>query len=505
VPTGPSGGTSGEAPAADPTQPAADAAVQPVQPTLPFEPAPLPEPLQAVQSGLVPPPGTEAAAPIMPQAPVMSGAIGSAQPSPVVPGAADAGLVVADTSRIFGRDAIPAFGAAVVAQAGLSASAALRINYDSNVALVPTGETLPPGSPFTSKDDVILQPSLNVQAGKNVGRQLFFLNTSIGKDFFLINEGIGRERISVNGGWQWAGGSNCSGRLQGGWSTQQVGSFAFADFEPGSQQLANFFTSASCQFGKFIPSITFDAGQSRFSDPGQQFSDSNFWGTSGSLGYAIGQAGQAGVQVNYREASFINQVIIPGIPAFGDNAVEILSLAGFFAYTYRARWSIDGSVGWTSSKNRNPLLRDFSGVTGQFSLAYSGPQWGAAFAFGRNANLGNAGGANLQVVTNLLFSGTYNINNRLNANAGVSWQRFTNFGDPRFVGIENLAPTWNFRVNGGLGYDLKPRVRLGLGASYFERTPVNPIFDSRLQTSAYNVVASIRINLRGNQLQQGGN
>lgn len=494
------GQPTGAEPGADPSQPAAIEPVGPVQPAVPFEPAPLPEDLQRAQAAMGQPAG--AAAPVMPMPPVTSSGVGSAVPNPVVPGAQQQGLVVADTARIFGPDAIPAYGAAVVAAAGLSASAALRINYDSNIALTPNGE-LPPGSPFTNDSGVILRPVLNVSAGKDVGRQLFFLNAGIGKDFYLDNPGVGRERINVNGGWQWLAGSSCSGRLQGGWSTRQTGSFDFAEFEPGSTEFANFFTSASCQFGRFVPTLTFDAGQNRFDNADQAFSNSNFWGVSGAFGYAFAPSGQAGVQVSYREASFPNQVIIPGDPTFGDNGVEVLTIAGFGSYTIRQNWSINGSVGWTKSSNRNPLLQDFSGVTGEFSLGYATQRWGASLSFGRNANLGNTGGSNLRVTTNVIISANYRITDRLLGSGGISWANWNNFSDPRYSGIE-IADTRNFRANVGLGYELLPRVNIGLDYRYLERRPDVDALEPVLGTSSWNLIGSIRIFFLGGRTQAQG-
>jgi len=329
------------------------------------------------------------------------------------------------------------------------------------------------------------------------------VNAGIGKDFYLDNPGVGRERINVNGGWQWLAGSSCSGRLQGGWSTRQTASFDFAEFVPGSTEFANFFTSASCQFGRFVPTVTFDAGQNRFSDPAQSVSDSNFWGVSGSFGYALSRTGQVGVQASYREASFPNQVIIPGNPLFGDNGVEVLTVAGFASYVFRSNWSVEGSIGWSSSRNNNPLLPDFSGVTGEVSLAYASSRWGAGVSFGRNANLGNTGGSNLRITTNFLINGSYRLTERLSADGGLAWINWSNYGDPRYAGV-NVADTRNFRANVGLGYALLPRVRLGLDYRYLQRRPEQDILDPVLETSSWNVIGSIRIFFLGSRSQSPG-
>jgi hypothetical protein len=456
---------------------------QPVGPARTFEPAaPLP-------GGLVDTRPAGASEPVQAARPAPSiftqDPGGAGQDPTFVPGAAEAGLIVADSSRVFGADALPAFGTAVAAAAGLSLSARLGIEYDDNVARTSLDEP-PPGSRFTSKDDFILRPSFNVSAGRALGLNLLFANASLGRDFFLKNENINRQRINVGGGFSWQSYTGCSGRVQGGWSTRETNRDEFLTNVPGSTDNTTFFTNVSCEVGRrLVPTISFDVVETRFTPVERSLFDSNGWGISGSLGYALNRNGQVGLQASYRIGNFPNQPLPPELfppddPPGPDevNSIASTTIGGFFVYRFSEQWFTNISLGYTSTDRRIPGIPEFSGITGNVSVSYTQRRFGATASIGRAANIGRIGGSNLQITENFSAAVNYRLRPRVRANAGFNQTNFNNddFENPGIPGFPSTVGRGNDVRRIGFGFDVELLERLNMSADYSNRRRIEDEF-----------------------------
>jgi hypothetical protein len=440
------------------------------------------EPVAPLPGGLVDTRPAAPAEPVQaarPAPPILTQDPGGAGFDPTfVPGAAEAGLVVADPSRLLGADAIPAFGNAVAAAAGLSLSARLGIEYDDNVARTNLDEP-PPGSPFTSRNDVILRPSLRIAAGRELGANLLFATANLGRDYFLINEGINRQRIAVNGGFSWASYTGCSGRVQGGWNSRETNRDEFLVNIPGSTETTNFFSSVTCEVGRrLVPSISFDVIESRFTPIERSLFNSNGWGVSGSLGYALGRKGQVGFQASRRIGSFPNQPLPPELfppddpPAPGEvNSIASTNFGGFFVYRFSEQWFTNVSLGYTTTDRRIPGIPEFSGLTGSMTVAYTERRFGATASIGRSANIGRIGGSNLQVTENFSVALSYDIRPRVRANVGFNQVNFDQqFQETAIPGLLRQASDTR-RVGFGFNVDLLDRLTMTADYSHRERLP----------------------------------
>lgn len=471
--------------------------VGPVQPVRTFDPVPLP-------GGLGQPPATAPApsSPAFAAPPVGADIVRGGTPNPVVPGAAEAGYVVADTRSLYGRDFIPAAGAAVIAAAGFRASTGLQVSYDSNVFFLPEGQDVPPGL-GSSRDDWILRPDLDLGMGRDVGQQLFFFNTRLARDFFIRNEGRGQNSISLDGGVDWRLGGSCAGRVQGSWTTRETGPADFVLVFAGNVNSTDFLFNATCNRGSgLVPSFSFAAGQQRFEPEFRTLFNVDYWSVGGSLGYQVSPSLQVGVQINNQNSSFPNQPLLPGIDPDGPvNALSSLSLSGFGSYLAGASVSANVNIGWTKTQNDNPLIQDFSGLTGNVNISYAGPVYGATFFFGRSVNLGNVGGANLRIRSSLGLSGTYRLTPQIDFGTGFSYDKDDNRGDIRLGQFINLVDQQFWRAFATASYRASSRLVLTLGYRYESRAFQEIVLDDipiflRAPAASHNVNFGLRFNLR---------
>ncbi|MFQ3666610.1 MAG: outer membrane beta-barrel protein [Sphingomonadaceae bacterium] len=341
---------------------------------------------------------------------------------PIVPGAQEAGFVVPSTAGLFGEDALPAFGNAVIAATGFRASGSVLALYDDNFNRVARDS---PGR----RSQTTVTPTVSFVSGREVGRQLFFLNGRFQQNFRLREGAPNRSLAGVTGGWQYRLGAACGGRVQGSFSRSEVATDDFLVRLPTILERTDFFTSATCAGGLgIIPSVTFATGQRRFIGDFREFADSDYWAVSGSLGYPIAGRGQVGVQASYSEAEFPNQPLLPILFPPGQqpdpgavNGLDALTIAGFISWRFTQNLSGNTTIGYSKTKSRNPLIDDFAGWTGSLGLSYSSGFWGAGFSVGRSVNAGQGGISNFSVVENVVATVSYNGISRVSLDAGASY------------------------------------------------------------------------------------
>ncbi len=476
---------------------------EPIAPVRTFEPVPIPE-------GMAPPgvrttpfePGAAPAPPPAPSGPAPVDARPGARATTAIPGAADAGFVVVDPQRVFGADALPAIGASVVAAAGFSLTASIEARYDDNFLLLP-GD-LPPGSTLTSRSDIIVTPTASVGLGRQVNRQLFFLNSSAGRTFRLRNPALDADRVALNGGWDWRLGASCSGRVSGSWSTRDLGSTDQLFRTNATRRATDLFTSATCNLpSRLIPGVSAYVGRSRFQNPRQILgfrANSRYWGITPSLGYAFSARGQAGVQFNYQSARFTNQPLItdPFPPAEAPspgpfNRIESVGVSGFATYRVARRLSANGTLGYTRTSSNNPAIDDFAGWTGSFGLNYSDRRWGASVAGSRGVSLGRDALTNLLVESAVNVAGSYRLRPRVALSAGLDIANL----DRRGASVGSIVNPVNVGFDTrrySFGTDVTLRRRLIMSIDYGHE--VREIGAFALKTNSDQVAGTLRFAFR---------
>lgn len=369
---------------------------------------------------------------------------GVAPPAPIVPPAtsptgAPTGTI-ADPLRVYGDDAPFLGGLNIIAGMGLSVSGALTTEYIDNVAR--TSDDEPLNSRYKSKSDWAFRPSVSVSAGRPLGRQQIFVNAGVGRDFYARNGLLNRNRFSVDGGLNWALGTRCGGRLQGGYSKRGTQFGTFEEVIPSTQERTNFLASASCRTATGLSgnlNYTRSQATNHTDDPSgevdRSFANVKSQGVSGGIGYPIARRGEIGIQGNWNEQEFPNQPLFSGEA----NGSKIYGANLFGNYRIGNSLRATGGIGKSWVDPRAPLAEDFSGVVWNLGVNYSGPRLGASVSTGRSVNGSSGGSSNYSIGSFFNTSVTYRANPRLSFAGGIATS------DTDFRGIDQLPETEDIR------------------------------------------------------------
>jgi hypothetical protein len=401
---------------------------------------------------------------------------------------ADPGMVVNDPTRVFGDDA-PVFAPlAFVGALGLSTSASLVTTYSDNVARVGEDEPLP--TRFRSKDDWTFRPTLGVGLERPIGNHRLFASGSLGRVFYAQNSQLNSNRLGVSGGADLALGRSCGGQLVAAWNRRDTQLGTFEEVFASRQSRTTFGANASCATVTGLTgSLGYNNSKSRNSsdDPSvdRSFADVNSQNVTGSIGYRIGQRGQAGISASWAENIYPNQLVDGE-----ENANEVKSFSLFGSYRIGNTLRANGSIGRTEVTSTIPGSVGFSGVTWSLGTSYSGPRVGANIGVGQSVNGGNGGSANYSITRFLSASATYRLNDRMSAAAGYS------YGQADFRGIDEVPETEAARSNTdhrlfiGADYRLNRFLRLGLDLNHQTRSSDPSEFGFKVNSASLSIGAS---------------
>lgn len=350
---------------------------------------------------------------------------GVAPPAPIVPPSASptgAPLgTVADPLRVYGDDAPFLSGLDILAGIGFNISGQLETEYSDNIARV--SDDRPLGTRYRSKDDWVFRPSVSVSAGRPVGRQQLFVNASLGRDFYARNTLLDKNRFQVDGGLNWALGTRCGGRVQGSYSNRGTQFGTFEVVVPSTQERLNFLASANCRTSTGISgNISYNRNKVTNStdDPlgviDRSFADVRSQGINGGVGYPIAGRGEIGLQGNWTEQEFSNQLLATGEL----NGSQIYGANLFGNYRLGSSLRATGGIGKSWINPRAPLAEGFSGLTWNLGLNYSGPRLGASVSSGRSANGSSGGSSNYSIGSFFNTSVSYRANPRLSFAGGLA-------------------------------------------------------------------------------------
>lgn len=365
---------------------------------------------------------------------------GMAPPAPIVPpSTSPTGTptgVVANPLRVYGDDAPLLGGLDILAGIGFNVSAALATEYNDNVARVTDDGSLNPR--YNSKGDWVFRPSVSISAGRPLGRQQLFVTSTIGRDIYARNSILNRNRFSVDGGLNWALGTRCGGRLQGGFSTRGTQFGTFEEVVPSTQEDLNFLASANCRTATGLSgNINYTRSKitNHVDDPtgeiDRSFADVKSQGLNGGIGYPIGQRGEVGVQGSWTEQELPNQLLFTGEA----NGNTIYGVNAFGNYRVGNSLRVTGGLGKSWVNPRAPFAADFSGLVWNLGINYSGPRLGASISTGKSVNGSSGGSSNYTIGS--FFNGTitYQANPRLSFATGIATS------DTDYRGIDQLPET----------------------------------------------------------------
>jgi len=330
--------------------------------------------------------------------------------------------VEVDTARIFGDNAPRATGAQVNAADGFSISAAITTEYSDN--MVRLNDAVPLPSQYESRSDWRFQPNVSIAAGRPIGRQKVFANMLVGRDIYARNTILNTNRFLLDAGLDWSAGARCGGRLQGGYEDRGTRLDQFAVVVPSKQETVNFFASASCPSPVGIsPNISYTWTKTNNSvttdDPVledlRQLSDSRGQSINGGLTYRLAGRGDIGVQGSWSSYTFPNQVFNGQ-----ESGTEIIGLNGVANYRFGPSLQATLGLGYSWVDSKLEQGSDYSGLTYQGALVYSGPRLGANLRLSRGVTGSTGGLANYQIGTEFLFGVSYQAGDQLSLNAGFA-------------------------------------------------------------------------------------
>ena len=407
---------------------------------------------------------------------------GMAPPAPIVPpstspSGAPTG-VVADPLRVYGDDAPLLGGLNVLAGVGFTVSGGINTEYSDNVARLSDGEPL--SARYKSKGDWIFRPSVTVGGGRAFGRQQLFVTSTLGRDFYARNTLLNRNRFLIDGGLNWALGTRCGGRVQGGYSNRGTQLGTFEQVIPSTQIESSFLVAANCRTATGL-SANLNYNRSKITnhtdDPegivDRSFANVKSHGVNGGIGYPIGQRGEIGIQGNWNEQDFPNQLLFTGEP----NGSKSYGVNAFGNYRVGTSLRVTGGLGKSWVNPRAMFAEDFSGVVWNLGVNYSGPRLGASVSTGKSVNGSTGGTANYTIGS--FFNGTitYKANPKLSLATGIATS------DTDYRGIEQLPETEGIksakirRYFIGADYRLNKIVSLSLDFNHLKRSS-EPTSDS---------------------------
>jgi hypothetical protein len=350
---------------------------------------------------------------------------GAAPPAPIIPQPLTVDGVptgtVANPLRVYGDDAPMLSGLDILSGLGLKITGQMAVEYNDNIARRPGDVPLSPR--YNSRDDWSFRPNVSISAGRALGRQTLFVNGSVGRDYYVHNTRLNRDRMAINGGVNWALGVRCGGRVQGGYSQRGTQFGAFVEVVPSTQKRWSFQAGGTC---RTATGLSANLNYSRYSVRNEtdvllssidrSFADVNTQRLSGGIGYPLGVRGEIGIQGQWQEHEYINQLLpngaINGSNTYGANV--------FANYRLGSSLRLTGGLGRSWVRRNHGLADTFSGTTWNLGLNYIGPRLGANVSMGRSANGSNGGASNYSIGKFLNGSVNYRANDRLHFVAGYA-------------------------------------------------------------------------------------
>ncbi len=395
------------------------------------------------------------------------------------------GAVVDDPNRVFGDEG-PFFAAlGVVGALGLTPSASMQIQYDTNVARLEDGQPLP--TRFRSKADWSFRPTVGLAAERDVGRQRLFVNGSLGRIIYANNTQLNSNRFNVSGGAGLYLGRSCGGQLTAGYSKRDWLIGGFDEAANASAETTTFSAGLNCSTRMGLTgSVAYSRGQQRNisneDSIDRSFADANFQTVSGSLGYRVGSRGQVGVSAAWSENVFPNQLVLGQ-----ENSNTINTVSIFGAYRIGSTLRANASIGQSRVSSNTPGAVGFEGGTWNFGLGYAGPRFGANLGFGQSVNGGGNQAANFSINRTFTASGTYRLSNGMSISAG--YNRFDQeFRGTLLVPETNQVQGFNGdRIFAATGFQLTRFLSVGTDINYQRRTSTPDGFSFNATVATINL------------------
>lgn len=398
----------------------------------------------------------------------------------------------------------PSFGSAGRAATGVPArqigiDAGVNVTYDTNIFGISDTVPLPAGF---QKDDVAITPSLQLNIVLPFGRQSAYARGGIGYDFYMHNTRQNRERINLGLGANLQIVNGCSESVSGTYVRQRSNTgdifFVLSGLPPSDIRALNDNTEESKSVGisaicggaiGITPGFGYSHTELRNSNPLYKLNDSNQDSFNGSIGYSRPTLGRIAIYGTYSTGSYPNRI----------DSVKSYSIGGQFSRNIGSRISGTASLGytWVNPKGSpDPLTgkeRPFRGSSYSLSLnVIPTERLSVDLLASKSAELSNSVFSTFSITDVYSFNSTYRLNNRIDLNAGVSYQSRDYRLSVRALDLKTTLSNDKFtRAYGGFVYTLNRRVRLNGLVSQQWRHADNALFRYSNTTASLGVSFSL--------------
>lgn len=322
------------------------------------------------------------------------------------PAAAQSALGGAGLTR---APTLPTLGRSITGQLIFSAT------YDNNIAhaggFVAAAKDLRP-------DDILYQPSADLDFVLPVGPAAVFLNGTAGYDFYQYNKVLQRERIDLVGGLSGHLGP-CTGGLTGGYAAHQSDQ---ADLPIGTtkntQTTTSYGAQVSCHEGRALgENLSVQIADST-NDAPRGVVDSKVSAVNGGISYTNKTVGSLSLTGGVSKVEYKSpDTLIPPPPGFNsyDLGVSLSRPIG-------SRLDGMASIYYSKIHSDAGSVSDYSTWAGQGSLTYRvNPRLQATLSYDRSAVPSLQQGFGYSILQSYQLNGRYLLTQRLSASLGARW------------------------------------------------------------------------------------
>lgn len=338
-----------------------------------------------------------------------------------------------------------------------------RVLYDDNILRLDQGQPAPADR---SKDDVRTTVSAVIDVAQRVSRQRLFLRGAAGYDFYRENRFLRRERIDATGGVDWRVGSRCDGEASLRYGRGQTDLSDLGTAVRNTRDSRTLVLDGGCTLGVGLhPEVGFRrrtvdnsaAVRLRSDLAAERFSAGVSFNRTGRLGFTVAAASET--------LDFPNRRLADG----RIDSTQVRSLTG--RITARGAGLIaSGVLGYVAADSHNPGARDFSGLVGGASLAWTGAaRFRLAASAGREVDASGTIAAGYYLADRGDLVARYRIGRAVDVEvAGLIERRRFRAVDPASTGGRSYDRTTEIRA--AIGWSPVDRFRIGLEAAHARRT-----------------------------------
>lgn len=338
-----------------------------------------------------------------------------------------------------------------------------RVVYDDNILRLDGDQ---PVAPDRSKDDVRTTLSAVVDVAQRVSRQRLFLRGAAGYDFYRENRFLKRERIDATGGVDWQVGARCDGEASFRYGRGQTDLSDLGAPVRNTRESRTLTLDGGCTLGAGIhPEIGY---RRRVIDNSAAVRlRSDLEAERISAGIAVNRGGRLGLALalSSEALDFPNRPLADGRP----DATRVRSATGR-VIARGGSLIASGVLGYVAADSRNAGARDFSGLVGGASLAWTPvPRLRLRASAGREVDASGDVAAGYYLADRGELVGRYRIGRAVDFElAGRIERRRFRAVDLASTGARSFDRTAEARA--ALGWSPVERFRIGLEAVHARRT-----------------------------------